>query len=263
VVALHRPGRAPEPLAGVRWLAQDLAQPLRDDLPARLDAVVHLAQSSRYREFPAGGPDMVDVNVACTARLLDLAVRTGASSFVLASTGAVYAAGPQPVREDDEPRPAGFYARSKLLGEQVADAYRAELPVAIVRPFFPYGPGQQPDRMLPAVLRRLRDGEAVTLAGEDGIRINPIFVDDLVRLLATVVADGRSVTVNAAGPDVVSFRTLATLAAGALGVEPRFASAAAAPDLVADVERLDALAAPSVGFADGVRRTAEWFQAGR
>src|SRR4051812_27221224 len=59
-------------------------------LPAHIDAVIHLAQSNRWQEFPDQAADIFAVNVASTARLLDYAVHAGATNFVLASTGGLY-----------------------------------------------------------------------------------------------------------------------------------------------------------------------------
>ena len=42
-------------------------------LPSRLDVVIHLSQSYRYREFPNGAIDMVRINIDATAELLDWA----------------------------------------------------------------------------------------------------------------------------------------------------------------------------------------------
>ena len=54
---------------------------LEDDfasqLPAAIDVVVHLAQSSQYRGFPDTAPDIFAVNTAATARLLDVAAERG------------------------------------------------------------------------------------------------------------------------------------------------------------------------------------------
>src|SRR5712691_5873081 len=52
VVALVR-NRADAP-ENAEAIVFDLSQPLGDALPPRIDAVVHLAQSRRYREFPEG-----------------------------------------------------------------------------------------------------------------------------------------------------------------------------------------------------------------
>src|ERR1700730_11372201 len=75
VTATHAPDSERPPIDGVQWLPLDLSLPLSDTLPATIDAVIHLAQSRRYREFPDGAVDMYEINAAATVRLLDHARR--------------------------------------------------------------------------------------------------------------------------------------------------------------------------------------------
>jgi UDP-glucose 4-epimerase len=255
VVALGR--RTPDSAEEVHWVRQDLSGPLdKSVLPERIDAVIHLAQSERYREFPDGAGDMMEVNLASTVRLLDYCHRAGGSTFLLASTGAIYAAGPRPVTEDDPPRPGNFYAASKLAAEQVAAPYRAVLRLQVVRPFFVYGPGQQDNRFIPALLARIRAGRPVRLAGDDGIRLNPIYIDDLVELLLGALDLETSDTLNMAGPDVHSIREIAEMIAVEAGANPSFDVTEVADDLVASIERLsERLGAPTVGMREGLHRT--------
>jgi UDP-glucose 4-epimerase len=257
VVALHRPGAEPPARAGVRWLPQDLAAPLGADLPQATDAVIHLAQSRRYREFPEGARDVFAVNAAVTVELLDYARRSGAKAFTYASSGAVYASGPEPVRETDAPQPGNFYAASKRAGELAAEQYRSLLNAHVLRFFFIYGPGQR-NMFIPGVLARIGDGQEVTLAGTDGIRVNPVFVDDAAAAVAGTLELPESMTLNVAGPDVVSLREIAEIGGRLLGSEPRFASTDPQPDLVASIDRMrEAVGAPKVGIDEGLRRTVE------
>ena len=73
--------RAPDrPIEGVSYIAMDLAGPLDfARLPARVDAVIHLAQSPHMRDFPDAASDIYAVNTASTAQLLDWARRAGAA----------------------------------------------------------------------------------------------------------------------------------------------------------------------------------------
>lgn len=255
VVALGR--RTPDGTDCVRWVRQDLTQPLDESaLPKGVDAVIHLAQSERYREFPDGAVDMTEVNVASTVRLLDYCHRSGGTSFVLASTGAIYGAEQRPVSEDDAPSPGDFYAASKLAAEQVAARYRSLLRVQIVRPFFVYGPGQQANRFIPGLLSRVRAGQPVRLAGNDGIRLNPIYVDDAVELLRGTLELEGSETLNMAGPRVHSIREIAEMIGAEVGANPTFDVTEPANDLVASVERLtQKLGSPTVTMPEGLERT--------
>jgi UDP-glucose 4-epimerase len=257
VVALCRRDPQPEAAEHVRWLRQDLARPLDESvLPQRVDAVIHLAQSERYREFPDGAVDMMEVNVASTVRLLDYCHRAGGSCFVLVSTGAIYAAGRRPVSEEDAPRPGSFYAASKLAAEQLAAPYGALLRVQVIRPFFVYGPGQQAGRFIPGLLARVRAGEPVRLAGNDGIRLNPIYIDDAVEVLLGALELQSSETLNMAGPGVHSIREITEMIGAELGANPSFDATEPADDLVASIARLtERLRSPTVAMREGLART--------
>ncbi len=257
VIGLHRPGSQPAPVEGVRWVSQDLAGPLSEELPARIDGVIHLAQSRRYREFPDGAVDVYEVNTGATVRLLDYCRRAGASSFTYASSGAVYAAGPQPLKEADVPQPGSFYAASKLAGEQAVEQYRGILRAHALRFFFIYGPGQR-NMFIPGLLGRVGEGQDVTLAGPDGIRVNPVYVDDAADAVVATLDLSDSKTLNVAGPDVVSVREIAELGGHLLGRQPSFAHGDAKADLVASIElQSAAVGAPVVGFEEGLGRTVE------
>ena len=86
----------------VTWLRSDLAhgERLRASLPGSADAVIHLAQSKGYRNFPDQAADIFDVNVASTLALLEYARKSGAKTFIFASTASIYQQGREPLRED-------------------------------------------------------------------------------------------------------------------------------------------------------------------
>jgi UDP-glucose 4-epimerase len=256
VYGLHRPdGPILPALETVTPLAQDLAAPLASGFPNEIDAVVHLAQSRRFRDFPEGADDVFEVNANATVRLLAWARKAGAKSFIYASSGAVYAPGSEPAREDQATSLGNFYAASKRCGELVCEQFRDELTAHVLRFFFIYGPGQQ-DMFLPGVLGRVADDREVDLAGPDGIRVNPVYVDDAVGAIRGLLDRSESLTVNVAGPDVISLREAADLAGRLLGRRPRYAVGEARPDLIASIDVLrEAGLGPRVSFEEGLRRT--------
>ncbi len=257
VLAMHSPERDPRPVEGVRWIEQDLTQPLSPELPDRVDAVIHLAQSRRHREFPEGAIDMHEVNAAATVRLLDYCHRAGGTTFTFASTGGVYAPGQAPVRETDRLAPGNFYATSKLAGEQAVEQYRGLLRGHCLRPFFIYGPGQR-NMFMPGLIVRVREEQEVALAGPEGIHVNPIYVEDAAAAVLATLDFDESVTVNVAGPEIVSVREIAEQIGRLVDREPKFAVGDPQPDIIAGNERRDALVgAPRVSFEEGLRRTVE------
>ncbi len=252
VVALGRPGGEEAEHARVRWIEQDLTAPLSDELPDNVDAVLHIAQSRRYREFPDGAVDVVGVNTMATARLLDYCHRAGGKTFVYASTGAVSGAGPDPIQEDDAPTPGNMYAVSKYAGELIAAQYRSLMTVHSLRYFFIYGPGQQA-MMMPGIVGRVKEGQEVTLAGQDGIAMNPVYVEDAAQATAAALDLTESSTINVSGPEVVTIRRIAELIGEHVGREPAFAIGDPQPDFIASTERMSRLlGAPTTTPREGL-----------
>ncbi|HEV2776084.1 MAG TPA: NAD(P)-dependent oxidoreductase [Solirubrobacteraceae bacterium] len=257
VVALAR--RAPPAaLAGTAtWTLQDLAAGLDPSgLPARVDTVVHLAQSNRYRDFPEGASDVVAVNVGAVVDLLDYARAVGARRFVLCSTGGVYGFRAGVAREDDPVAPDGFYAGSKYAAELLLAPYRALLQTVVVRPFFVYGAGQR-GMLVAGLAERVLRGEPVTIAGDPGLRVNPIHVEDAARAIAAAAGAEATVdVVNVAGDETVTLRDIVLRLARAADVEPTIVHAGDGPpgDLVGDNERMRRRlgVTPQVALDDGL-----------
>jgi nucleoside-diphosphate-sugar epimerase len=227
-------------------------------LPRRVDTVVHPAQSSHFRDFPERARDIFEVNVGSTARLLEWARRSGAIRFVHASSGGLYGHGDQRFREDDaviDSGPLGYYLASKHSAELLVEAYGSLLVVVILRFFFVYGPGQRPSMLIPRLVRATADGKPISLQGCDGIRLNPVHVDDAVAAVCHALQLTDSQKVNVAGPEVLSLRQIAGTIGRHLGVAPSFAvDLLARPrHLVGDTTKMAAvLGAPRVRFAEGV-----------
>lgn len=239
----------------VSWLEQDLAQPLAG-LPEQIDAVIHLAQSRRYREWPEGSPDMFAVNVGSTFRLLDYARAAGARAFVHASTGGVYGGSAEPVAEDAPiDVSAGFYPASKWSAEALVAGYGSAFVTVVFRFFFVYGPGQT-GMLMPSLIEKVRSGEELTVQGENGLRINPIHVADAVRVFEPALELGEHGVFNVAGDETVSIRELIGLIEQEVGRRAVVTSTDGTPtDLVAANQRMkDVLGVtPRIALAEGIR----------
>lgn len=245
---------------GVVWHAMDLAGAWDESaLPAAVDAVVYLAQSERFREFPGLASHIFEVNTVAVLRMLEYARRAGAVRFVLASSGGVYGTGGDGFSED-RPVPArgdlGFYPASRLCAEIVAQTYAPFLQVEILRFFFVYGPGQRQSMLVPRLVESVRAGQPVTLHGRDGLRLNPTHVSDAVAAVRAALEVEGSHTVNVAGPEVLTLRQAGTVIGGVLGVEPRFEEVPGTEPahVVGDIQLMSRLLVPPrVRFEEGVR----------
>ena len=252
--------RTPGPdLAGVEWITRDLREPLdAAGLPDRIDAVIHLAQSRRYRDFPEGVRDVFEVNTRSTLDLLEYARRAGAQSFVFTSSGGVYGNGDAPFAETDPAVPLSFYFSSKYSAELMIANYQPFFNSVVLRLFFVYGPGQ--DRMLiPTLIDRVTNDEVVTVEGELGLRINPIYVDDAVRVFQPALHFSGAGLFNVAGDEAVTIKDLAKLIGDVAGRRPKIkhTQSDSAGDLLGDNTKMrDSLGiVPEVSLRDGLART--------
>jgi UDP-glucose 4-epimerase len=238
VYCVIRPGSA---LPAGTPIAADLSQPFDPvGWPARLDKVVHLAQSSRYREFPNGADDMFGVNVHATAILLEYSRRAECQHFLLASSGNVYEPFAGPLTEDQPLRPKSYYAASKVAAEALIHPYQEFFPTTALRFFGPYGP-QQRDRLIPNLATRLRRGEAVHLDGtSEGSVFAFVYIDDLLSVIEEAVMARWAGPFNVAAPEQVSMRTLADALGRHLNVSPQYQlhSERKALRIVPDLSRL-------------------------
>lgn len=259
IVATAR--RAPAPTGPqVDWVRLDLDNDIAaQSLPEPLDAVAHLAVSRRHRDFPESGMEQFRVNLASTAALLDHALKAGAKSFVLMSTGSVYdAASGQPLREQDRVSPSDYFAATKAASEMLLRPYAEHMAVCSLRLFFPYGAGQVA-RLIPEIVNRVREGRPVTLGGGgDGMKLTPIFIDDVVGILEQSVSEAWQGTYNVAGPEVLSLREIAEAIGEVLGKPPVFERAPGPtvtfePDLTRLASRVDLAGLRT--FQEGIRAT--------
>ncbi|HSY04834.1 MAG TPA: NAD(P)-dependent oxidoreductase [Steroidobacteraceae bacterium] len=255
------------------------------------DAVIHLAAAQHEAEAPES--HFRRVNVEGTRTLLQLAVQAGVRRFVHGSTIGVYGAASAAVLEEDSPlAPANAYGRTKAEAELVARGFHAQIPVCIVRIAETYGPG---DMRLLKLFRAIQRGRYLTIG--DGRNLHQlIYVDDLARglLAAAASAHAAGATCILAGTEVLTTDEMVAAIGAAvdrprppphlplwpfdlaallfektmppLGLRPllhqrrldffrksfRFSTAAA--------ERLLGFRA-EISFADGARRTAQWYRA--
>tara|TARA_B100000686_G_scaffold111863_1_gene119308 strand:+ start:4452 stop:5333 length:882 start_codon:yes stop_codon:yes gene_type:complete len=183
-----------------------------DKIPdTRIDMVVHLAQSNKYREFPEGAEDMFQVNIAATFELLEWARNNGVKRFIFASTGNVYKNHQGKATENSECDPGSFYAASKYCAENLIESFSDIFEIIIVRIFGLYGPGQK-DNLISNTIKKIQSGKELTLASGKGLFITPVFIEDAVSSFVNFINSSLpnpKLIVNLAGDDILSLYDIA------------------------------------------------------
>lgn len=202
VIALARPGSTVPGCDRVEPV--DLAAPLDPDRVPQVDVVVHLAQSPHHRDFPARALDVFQINTAATLSLVEGARRRGAAQFLFASTGGV--CGFELPQEGRPGTPIGFYPATKVAAEALLVPYAAYLSICTLRLFTPYGPTQQ-NRLIPALVDRVKRGDAITLDGAgEGLQFSAVHVHDLAALIADAIEQRWAGPFSVAAPRPTSIR---------------------------------------------------------
>ncbi len=254
------------------------------------DIVIHLAAAQHEAQAPES--HFRRVNVEGTRRLLEAVVRAGVQRFVQGSTIGVYGAARDGVLDEASPlAPDNPYGRTKAEAEGVVRSFADRIETSIVRISETYGPA---DLRLLKLFRAIERGRYLTL-GRGANEHQLIYVDDLADGLLAAGTSPNAVgeTFVIAGEERLTTDAMAEAIAAALG-RPRvpahvplwpFAAAAVACEALCKPlgiqppihrRRLDFFRKsfrfstakarerlgfePRVTFAEGARRTAEWYR---
>jgi GDP-4-dehydro-6-deoxy-D-mannose reductase len=247
----------------VRWCEGDLrsSSALHDAIDAAApDAIFHLAGIAHVLSADADPVGTLEVNVMVASRLLgELRSRRASETLdpivVIVGSGEQYGrhrAAEMPLTEDAAQWPMGMYAASKAAQEVLAlEAHRSSaVRVIAVRPFNHTGPGQSPNFVIPALVRRavaLRGtSKSLSMGNTDTIR-DFSHVEDVVRaylMLAERGVPGEAYNVaSGVGIDMASLalRILALAGVDAkLQSDPALVRASDVPALVGSPAKLHA-----------------------
>lgn len=241
------------------WHVADLEKEIDyASLPQGADAMIYLAQSEHFRDFPDRALDIFQVNTMQVLRALDFARTSGVKTFIYASSGGVYGF-PEKKVSEAVTIPAGgglgFYLSTKLCTEILVENYAPFMNLVMLRFFFVYGEGQKRSMLIPRLVDNVAANRTITLQGQDGIRINPVHVSDAVRAIRAAIDLEGCHRINVAGPDTLSLREISEIIGSKLGKKPVFEinSAASTGNLIGDIESMKKLlVAPEAHFAQGI-----------
>lgn len=227
-------------------------------LPEDLDGIIHLSQAENFRDFPAKAVEVFYINTLSTLKLIDYASKNKIGHFIYASSGGVYGTDGVFKEEDviEYKKELGFYLGTKHCSEVILENYHSLLNVIILRFFFIYGKGQNESMLIPRLVNRVKNKEAISLQGEGGMRINPLHASDAAKAVIASLKLSGSHKFNVGGPDILSLKEICDTIGEALTIEPQLSIDESVPAkyLVGDVSKLnDVLGKPAVRFVDAVK----------
>jgi UDP-glucose 4-epimerase len=214
--------------ANLEWVLWDGA---KQALPIvqwpQFQAILHLAAVTNSAPHPDNAQEVYELSAGATFRFLEAARLKGVARVLVASTGDVLGPAPLGALEHDVLyAPTSFYGATKACAELLVRSYRDALSTAILRFYHPFGPGG--DRFLVnRLVRSVAAGRVIKIEGQDGIRLNPVWIDDLAVGVRLAVESDHSGIFHFGGPLTVSLRDLVSTIGKLAGREPVIQSIAA------------------------------------
>ena len=232
----------------------------------RPDACIHLAWYAEPGKYLTSPHNIALLHASFD--LMQLLAESGCRHIVTAGTCAEYDAERGWLKEDGPTKPQSLYAATKLslcvTGEQLARSLG--MTFAHARVFYPYGPAEDPRRMVPALIRALLAGKTFEASGGEQVR-DYIHIDDIANAFVTLLTQNASGIYNIGSGEPLTVRRLMETIEGVVGRrgliqfgalpprewEPRF--------LCADMQKLRGLGyAPQHTLVSGLEQTAAWWR---
>lgn len=221
------------------------------------------AEPGLYSEADAN-LDLVDA----TLSLIRILGAAGCRRFIGVGSCAEYDSVSGPLREDSSVNPMTLYGASKLacrfLGATLARSYGMEFVWG--RIFYVYGPGEDPRRVVPAVVNTLLDGNSFAATTGEQIR-DFLHVDDVASAFGHLCFTDAEGVFNVSSGQPTTMRGLLEIIAKEIGRPDAICYGAASkhtfdpPYVVGDNSRLRMLGwQPRYTLQTGLLHTIEWWR---
>lgn len=243
------------------------------------DAILHLAALIAI-PFSYSSPDSyVSTNITGTLNVLQAARRLGTERVISTSTSETYGTAQfVPITEEHSINAQSPYAATKVAADQLALSFHKSFgtPVSVLRPFNTYGPRQSARAVIPTIISQIASGKSKIKLGALNPTRDFTFVHDTAQgFIQAMECDGCiGEATNIGSGFEISIKQTVELIAETMGVEIEIVSDkqrlrpadSEVERLFAGVDKARSLFgwAPKhggrEGFAEGIFKTAEWFQ---
>lgn len=196
----------------------DLTKPQNWSFPPELDTVV-ISAGVVSGDFNT----LHKVNVVGVENFARYCRERGARRLILLSSGAVYTETLHRTYPGVNENPSSDYGRSKLDGEFAVIKAWDGPGLAILRPYFPYGLGQQQPRLIPRLFKKILDGDPILCRPDGGPLLTLTHVNDLLFMLSRdfIFGDKEGIF-NIASDEIISIKDIANKIGNFVGHAPIF-----------------------------------------
>lgn len=243
---------------------------LREIVPQKVDAIIHLAAKAGVRPSINDPLAYQRTNILGTQMLLDFARATGVKQFVFASSSSVYGVNKNfPWKEEEQLQPISPYAMTKLSGEMAGHVFSRLYGIRFIalRFFTVYGPSQRPDLAIHKFVKSILKDEPITMYGDGSTSRDYTYVDDIVQGVLSAINYDQSLfeIINLGNHYAVSLKDLIQNIEEIIGKKARIdqqpEQPGDVPETFADITKAKRLLnyQPTTELKDGLKNFYDWF----
>lgn len=207
-------------------IEDDLSELWKD---VTFDHIIHLAAVTALPDCESNAEESLSINVNGTLNLLNFAQDRGISSFIFASTSAIYENNDSPVLDESlTTHPTLLYSLTKQMAEGLCNAYREnyKMNITTLRFFNVFGPRQDIHRTSPPLLnylvREFSNNQKPILHSDGNQSRDYVHVDDVIHMVELCMEHKPNDTFNVCSGITISVKEIVETAKDALqsDVEP-------------------------------------------
>ena len=154
-----------------------------------IDIVYHFGSASSILSYRGNGAQLADSEIRQFVNILKFSKKKRVKKFIYPSTASLYSS--NSLGKGNVLNPFNIYAAVKFTEEQIAKSYSGNTKTLGLRIFMAYGPGEESkgDRASPIslFLNDILKGESPLIFGDGSQTRDPIFIDDLIDILANIL----------------------------------------------------------------------------
>lgn len=235
------------------------------------EVIFHLANAPLYQGIHSLQKEYINTNIVGTINLLDACDTIPYKCFINTGSSAEYGTKVKPMRENDFCHPLSLYAITKLASTNYA-SFTGKIenkPVITFRLFSPYGPYDDPKRLITEVIYNALENKPIHLSDPNVVR-DYIYIEDVIHayLLAIKKAEkyngeifnigsGKQTSIDEVVKTIIKVtNSTSKIKWGALKGR-LFESKAWQADIEKTKESLHWV--PSYSFLKGINETISWF----
>lgn len=179
-----------------------------------IDVVYHFGSASSILSYRGNEAQLADLEIHQFVNILRFSKKKRVKKFIYPSTASLYSSNSQ--GKGNVLNPLNIYAAVKFTEEQIARHYNGNTKTLGLRIFMAYGPGEESKgaRASPIslFLYNILKGESPLIFGDGSQTRDPIFIDDLVDILTSVLyKPGITGVRDVCTGDLISFNDIISI----------------------------------------------------